>query len=200
MRWFVGSAVALLLLWAAFLASPYLALLDLAGAVEARNTERVSARVNVRAFRLSLAKQVAAAGMGSRALSSALGSPDATLAASAAAAAADPLLERIVTPEGVLTLLQHLGTDRTRPVQLAGRLRPNAEGLSMAADLVARSRWRGFRNVYFAVAAEPGGPEARLQLRLSRFRWRLVALELTPEARARLVDEVVRLAGERGRR
>jgi hypothetical protein len=200
MRWFVGSAVALLLLWAAFLASPYLALLDLAGAVEARNTERVSARVNVRAFRLSLAKQVAAAGMGSRALSSALGSPDATLAASAAAAAADPLLERIVTPEGVLTLLQHLGTDRTRPVQLAGRLRPNAEGLSMAADLVARSRWRGFRNVYFAVAAEPGGPEARLQLRLSRFRWRLVALELTPEARARLADEVVRLAGERGRR
>ena len=200
MRWFVGSAVTLLLVWMLYVASPYWALADLASAVETRNTSGIADRVNFRALRVELAKQIVAAGMASRPLATALGSPDANLAAGSLAVAADPLLERLVTPEGLVALLQDLGPDRAEPVRLAGRLRPNLEGLRTAADLVRTSRWRGFRNVYFTVASSPGLPSARLQFRLSRLKWRLVGFELTPEARQRLLDELVRLHGERTRR
>jgi hypothetical protein len=200
MRWFVGSAVTLLLVWMLYVASPYWALADLASAVETRNTSGIAGRVNFRALRVELAKQIVAAGMASRPLATALGSPDANLAAGSLAVAADPLLERLVTPEGLVALLQDLGPDRAEPVRLAGRLRPNLEGLRTAADLVRTSRWRGFRNVYFTVASSPGLPSARLQFRLSRLKWRLVGFELTPEARQRLLDELVRLHGERTRR
>lgn len=197
MRWFVGSAFALVLVWTLYVASPYLALIDLAGAVETRNASGIADRVNFRALRVELAKQIVAAGMTSRPLANALGSPDANLAAGSLAVAADPLLERLVTPEGLIVLLQDLGPDPAEPVRLAGRLRPNAEGLRTAADLVRTSRWRGFRNVYFTVTPRPGLPSARLQFRLSRLKWRLVGFDLTPDARQRLLDELVRLHGER---
>jgi hypothetical protein len=200
MRWFVGSAAALLLVWTLYVASPYWALVDLAGAVEARNASAIANRVNFRALRVELAKQIVAAGMASRPVADALGSPNANLAAGSLAVAADPLLERLVTPEGFVALLQDLGPSRSEPVRLAGRLRPNAEGLRTAVDLVRTSRWRGFRNVYFTVAPSPGLPSARLQFRLSRLKWRLVGFDLTPEARQRLLDELVQLHGDRGRR
>lgn len=201
MRWFVGSVVALLLVWLAFAVSPYWALLDLAASVEGRNVERIAGRVNMRALRQSVAKQVVQVGMGSPSVAAALGSPDPTVAAGTVALIADPLLERAVTPEGLVGLLQEMTRDRVEPVRIAGRLRPNAEGLRTAFDLLRASRWRGFRNVYFTVPPEPGsGPSARLQMRLSRLKWRLVAIELPPESRQRLLDEAVRLYGERNRR
>jgi hypothetical protein len=200
MRWFVGSAVTLILVWTLYVASPYWALVDLANAVEARNAAGIAERVNFRALRVELAKQIVAVGMSSRPLANALGSPDANLAAGSLAVAADPLLERLVTPEGLAALVQDLGPDPAEPVRLAGRLRPNMDGLRTAGDLVRTSRWRGFRNVYFTVSPNPGLPGVRLQFRLSRLKWRLVGFDLPPEARQRLLDELVRLHGERTRR
>ena len=197
MRWFVGSALGLVLLWAAYVASPYWALVDLAKAVESHDVQAISERVNFRAFRLSPARQVAAAGMGSRA-----GSPDANIAASTLAVAAEPLLERIVTPEGVVRLLDEIGTTgRPGSGSSARGVRLDRGALQTVVDLVRASRWRGFRNVYFSLAskADPD-QQSRLQLRLSRLRWRLVAVDLSPEARQRLRDEAVRLYEERSRR
>lgn len=201
MRWFVGSVCALLLVWLAFAVSPYWALLDLAAAIEARDVARIADRVNFRAVRVSVAKQVAQAGINAPSVAAALGSPDATVAANTVALVAEPLLEQAITPEGLVGLLGGLNPDRVEPVRIAGRLRPNAEGFQAAFRLLRASRWRGFRNVYFAVPPEPGsGPEARLQMRLSRLRWRLVAIELTPASRQQLLDEAVRLYRERERR
>ncbi len=201
MRWLAGGAVALLIIWTAYLASPYWALIDLAGAIEAREPDRIVERVNLRAIRVAVAKQIVAAGVASGAVTSALGSPDANLAAGSIAVAAEPLLERIVTPEGIAALLRGLGSESTDRVRQAARLRPNAEGLQIALNLVRSSRWRGFRNVYFALDAGPARPQgARIQLRLSRMKWRLVGIDLTAEARQSLLDDLVRVHGERTRR
>jgi len=200
MRWFVGSAVTLLLVWTLYVASPYWALVDLANAVETRDASGIADRVNFRALRVELAKQIVAVGMSSRPLANALGSPDANIAAGTLAIAADPLLARLVTPEGLVALFQDLGPNRSKPVRLAGRLQPSAEGVRTAMDLVRTSRWRGFRNVYFTVSPSPDLPSARLQFRLSRLKWRLVGFDLTPEARQRLLDELIRLHGDAARR
>ena len=61
MRWFLRSLVALALLWAVYLLSPYVALYNLAKAVEARDVALIGERVDFPALRLSLARQVAAA-------------------------------------------------------------------------------------------------------------------------------------------
>jgi hypothetical protein len=201
MRWLAGGAVALLIIWTAYLVSPYWALVDLAAAIEARSPDRIVERVNFRAIRAALAKQIVAAGAASGAVTSALGSPDSNLAAGSIAVAAEPLLERVVTPEGVAALLRDLDPDSTDGMDRAARLRPDAEGLQTALNLVRRSRWRGFRNVYFTLDAGPARPQgARIQLRLSRMKWRLVGIDLTPEARQRLVDDLVRLHRERTKR
>ncbi|NNM74874.1 DUF2939 domain-containing protein [Enterovirga aerilata] len=201
MRWFIGSALALLLAWTLYVASPYWALLDLARAIEARNVGDIADRVNFRALRASLARQVVAAGMSYRPLAQALGASDANLAAGSVAVAADPLLERIVTPEGLLGLLHDMGPDRTEPVRIAARPDPNLDGLRTAAELVRSSRWRGFRNVYFSIPPGAGrNAEGRLQLRFSRLKWRLVSFDISAEARQRLLDELVRLHAERRRR
>lgn len=190
MRWFVGSALALLLAWSLYLASPYWALWSFLGAVEARDPARIAERVNGRAVRLSLIKQIAVDGLGSRALSGALGSPDAQLTAGAIAAAADPLLEEAVRPERIVALLPEIReSGRGAP----GGLRPD-RALPAVAALLGASRWRGFRNVYFSLPpAAAADRRVRLQFRLSRLSWRLVGIEPTAETRERLLAELVRL-------
>ena len=61
MRWFRRSLVALALLWAVYLQSPYVALYNLAKALEARDVALIEERVDFPALRLSLARQIAAA-------------------------------------------------------------------------------------------------------------------------------------------
>jgi hypothetical protein len=61
------------------------------------------------------------------------------------------------------------------------------------ADLVAASRWRGFRNVYFELPPEePSERRFRLQFRLSRLKWRLIGVDLPEGVRQRLAGELLR--------
>jgi hypothetical protein len=187
MRPFVGAVVALVVLWCVYLGSPYWALWSFLSAVESRDPARIAERVNVRAVRLSLAKQIAQDGMASKALAGATGAAPSSMTASAIAAAADPIIEQIVTPEGL--------------VALAPEIRETSRGASgwrigggRLASFLQASRWRGFRNVYFTLP--PGAApdrRVRLQFRLSRLSWRLVGIEPTPETRARLLADLVRL-------
>ena len=201
MRWFVVCATAVLVLWTVHTASPYWALLDLARAVESRDAERVARRVNARAVRVALTKQLAAEVLESRPAASTLGGADPGLTAGGIATLADPLLEKYLTPEGLIGLLEDLSPADAQPVRLAGHLRLDARSLREAATLVWGSRWRGFRNLSFRVPPEgSASAQARLHFRLSRLTWRLVAIDLTPETRRRLVDEILRVIAERSRR
>lgn len=194
MRWFVGSAVAIVLIWGLYIASPYWAVLKFARAVESRNVQTIAERVNFRALRLSLAKQLVTEGLASRAVATALTGSDAQVAAGTIAAAADPLLEQLLTVEGVVGLLPDLGAGRAGTAAGGGGGRSASALLSDAVDLVRTSRWRGFRNIYFALPPNPGAdPQARLQFRLGRLKWRLVGVELNPETRQRLLAEMIRL-------
>ena len=104
MRWMLRIGIGLGLAWLVFLASPFVALHGLGRAVETRDVEAVRARVNFRALRLSLLKQVIGAYLDERA-GRALGPAERQLAADAGATAADPLVAQLLTPEAIIELL-----------------------------------------------------------------------------------------------
>ena len=61
MRWVMRSLVALVVAWAIFLMSPYVVFYRLAKAVEAKDVAILTERVNFRAVRISLSRQIASA-------------------------------------------------------------------------------------------------------------------------------------------
>jgi hypothetical protein len=188
MRWLVGAAVALLLVWAWYMASPYIALWNLATALEQRDTARLSDHVNVRALRVSLSRQLAAEEVATG-RAGPISAPDRQAAAAALAAVADPVMERLLTPGGILDLLR-ASAGSEAPDQPGRRVKLSARSFT---ELIAASRWRGFRNVYFALPPEePPERRFRLQFRLSRFEWRLTAIDLPEAVRQRLAGELMR--------
>jgi hypothetical protein len=188
MRWLVGAAVALLLVWAWYMASPYIALWNLATALEQRDTARLSDHVNVRALRVSLSRQLAAEEVAT-ARAGPISAPDRQAAAAALAALADPVMEHLLTPGGILDLLR-ASAGSEAPDQPGRRVKLSARSFT---ELIAASRWRGFRNVYFALPPEePPERRFRLQFRLSRFKWRLTTIDLPEAVRQRLAGELMR--------
>jgi hypothetical protein len=188
MRWLVGAAIALLLVWAWYMASPYLALWNLATALEQRDTARLSDHVNVRALRVSLSRQLAAEEVAT-ARAGPISAPDRQAAAAALAALADPVMERLLTPGGILDLLRASAGSEASD-QPGRRVKLSARSFT---ELIAASRWRGFRNVYFALPPEePPERRFRLQFRLSRFKWRLTTIDLPEAVRQRLAGELMR--------
>lgn len=188
MRWFVGAAMALLLVWAWYMASPYVALWDLGRAIEQRNVARLSDRVNVHAVRVSLARQVAAEEVGGH--GGTLSPADRQAAAAALAALADPVMQRLLTPSGILDLLRASADPEPHGEPHRRRVKLSSRSLT---DLIAVSHWRGFRNVYFALPPEES-PERRfrLQFRLARMKWRLISVDLPEAVRQRLTVELLR--------
>lgn len=189
MRILLGALAVLVVLWIAFVASPYVALYELGRGVEAGDGATVAERINFRALRHStianLATEVGAARAGSVTAS------DAQLAASAIAAAADPLIAPYLTGAGVVSLLRPAGSEPSDMARSAFATRET--GLARLVDILGSSSWRGFRTVYFILP--PGASRDhrfRLQLRFSRLRWRLVGLELPAATRKRLAAELVR--------
>lgn len=192
MRWLFAGATALFLLWAAYVASPYITLIRFATALASVDVPEIAERINLRAIRIALAKQLVGEGLAGKA-ATALGSSESELAKATVALAADPFLEALVTTEGVAGLLGDADVESLGAAGQPGvieRLRGVARTI---ASLATTSRWRGFRNVYFTVPPERS-PESqvRLQFRLSRLSWRLVGIDLSAAQRTRLVDEIVR--------
>lgn len=201
MRWFAASVIAVAVAWAVYVASPYWALRGLAAAVEAGNVEEVAARVNFRALRHALSRHLVS-DLTAADRTGALGTPDAQLAAAAIAAAANPLVEQLLTPEGVVFLLRGGASGRRdaadvsaeAPAEVQPPFAGGARTFERLSALMSASSWRGFRNVYFTLPLD--GPRAsrfRLQLRLSRLHWRLVSVELPSDVRRRIALEAVGL-------
>lgn len=189
MRWFAAIVLALLVVWLGYAVSPYWALYRLAQAVEHGDVDGIAARVNSRALRFSLAKQIgqdlAAAERGG------IAGPDAQLAAGTAAMLAEPFLDEVISPRGILQLLRTTPSGETGTGSLfSGGAAVSLDDLD---DFMAASTWRGFRNLYVTLPPEePRETRFRLQLRLGQLRWRLVSLELPARLRQRIVETAMR--------
>lgn len=191
MRWMVRIGLALLVGWVVFAVSPYVALYNLARAVEARDVAAIRERVNFRAVRLSITKQIVTDYLVSIGKGRELSASDRSLAAGVGATIADPLVAKLVTPEALLDLLDDGWPEGVVPGKPPGSGGLGVNALKDAWRVFAASETRGFRVVRVPLPPEkPPEEQFRLQLRFQHLAWRLTGVELPAALRQRLVKEL----------
>ncbi|MGE7413020.1 DUF2939 domain-containing protein [Methylobacterium tarhaniae] len=201
-RWWLAG-LAILLLWIAYGASPYVALYRISQAVQAHDTAALEQRVNFRTLRLSLTRQAHAAAVEAIAARRDLSPRERTILTEASGALAGPLVESLVTPATLIDLLDDgwpvragLARDAAPAGEAAaapeaqrggGALGLHASTFSQLFALFRSSEPRGFRGM--VVSYPPDRPlenRFRLRLRLRGWTWRLVDLELPGALRERI--------------
>lgn len=191
MRWLLGFALCLLL--GVYLASPLLALQNIASAVEAKDAEALTERIDFPSLRRSFTKQIVATYFEITGRRLPLGAMSRRLAVSVA----DPVVAQLMTVRALLNLLAK-GT--------AGKA-VQAERAPFTTDAF-QSVWRlwlsaDYLGRDFYIYLPPDGARStqfRVHLRLERWRWTIVGIELPEELAQKLARELIDVTQDRGRR
>ena len=157
MRWTFRICFMLFLAWAIFMVSPFVALYDLAKAVETRDVARIENRINFRAVRTSVSRQIIGDYLHTPEGRDKLGGIDGRAAANAGAVAVNPMVEQLITTQALIDLL-----DDGWPQQVAEPTGTRAIPISLEFDFV-REAWRlflasesaGFRSVTIPIRRTP---------------------------------------------
>jgi hypothetical protein len=184
MRWTFRISFLLLLAWAIFMVSPFVALYDLSKAVQARDVARIAERVNFNALRVSLARQI----LGEYLKAQDLSERDRQLAAQAGTAALNPVLEELLTPQALIDLLED---GQLQQLQQEGTgtqaISFDPGSLQQAWRIFILSESQGFRAVTIPLTPdEPRDRQFRITLRLSGTTWRLTGIDLPSSLREEL--------------
>jgi hypothetical protein len=189
MRKTILIGVLAILAWIGWLMWPLTAVYALARAVEARNATAISETLEPLAIRRSLGAQVL------EAYSRLTGTPIArnSLIAALTGSIADPLVVKIMSPEGIALLLQSGWVSPELAERPSG-----AQGLSTRAlgDI-----WQVFRNsrreldrYWISFPADrPDDQRFDLEWRLRGLQWRIVAIRMPAPLADRLAEQLVRI-------
>lgn len=189
MRWTIRISFLLFLAWAIFMVSPFVALYDLNKAVEAKDIGRITERVNFNALRNSLSRQI----LGEYMKDQDLEGVERDLATEAGAAALNPVVEQLVTPQALIDLLEDGWPEATAGGMsgTAVSLRFDMGSLKQAWRTFIFSESQGFRSVTIPVRAdEAKEKQFKITMRLRGTTWRLSGIELP----ASLRDELIKRA------
>jgi hypothetical protein len=191
MRWTLRISFLLFLAWAIFMVSPFVALYDMSKAIEARDMDRITERVNFNALRVSLARQILGEYLKTQDLDG-LGQQAATQAGTAVL---NPVLEELITPQAVIDLLDDGQLQQATGTQgRNGSFFPlgfDAASLGKAWRTFIMSETQGFRAITIPLPAdEPRDKQFKITLRLRGTTWRLTGIDL-PEP---LKDELIKRA------
>jgi Protein of unknown function (DUF2939) len=179
-----------------FLVSPFLGLMHLQSAIEARNAGALAERVDFRRVRQSLGHQIIAtylkiSGRGSR-----LGQVGSTIAAGYGASIADPLLNDLINPETMLDFLAGRGVSSTTfslPPGL-GPLPTDALGSLWQAFTLCEY---GIGNFYISLPVKVEATERfRLRMQVLQWDWKLTEIGLPERLRVMLAKELERRIGQ----
>ncbi len=188
MRWTFRISFLLFLAWAIFMVSPFVALYDLSKAVEARNLDRITERVNFNALRVSLARQI----LGEYLKTQDLDGLGQQAAAQAGTAVLNPVLEELITPQAVIDLLKDGQLQQAAGPQggngLFFPLRFDAPSLGKAWRTFIMSESQGFRAITIPLPVdEPKERQFKITLRLRYATWRLTGIELPEPLKEELI-------------
>ncbi|MBB3018620.1 hypothetical protein FHR70_001674 [Microvirga lupini] len=184
MRWTFRISFMLLLAWAIFVVSPFVALYDLSKAVQAKDVARITERVNFNALRASLARQI----LGEYLKTQDISERDRQLVAQAGATTLNPVLEELVTPQAVIDLLED---GQLQQIQREGAGGPaislNPGSLQNVWRIFILSEAQGFRAITIPLTPdEPKDQQFKVTLRLSGTTWRLTGIDLPSALREEL--------------
>jgi Protein of unknown function (DUF2939) len=197
MRWTLRISFFLFLAWLIFLASPFVALYDLAKAVDARDLGRISDRVNFNALRVSLSRQILGAFVNGRDL----GDLDRQLAIGAGATLLNPVVEELVTPEALVDLLEDGWPQQSTGGGNGGGASPlgvDRASFGMAWRTFIASESQGFRSITIPLpATEPKEKQFKVTLRLRGATWRLTGIDLPQSLRDILIKRASQVASKK---
>jgi Protein of unknown function (DUF2939) len=195
MRMTSSIIAALVALWLAYAVSPFVGVYRLAGAVQARDVAALSARVDFAALRGSLAAQITRTYLRLTGKAGQTGSLLEQFTIGVAASVAAPMLTKLVSPEGLLDLLQNgrpseLLPDSTATLPTPGGLNQEALG----------NVWRAYLNSELGIARffldvpvdKPRQESFRLQFCLRDWTWMLCGIELPEPLQVRLAQELIK--------
>jgi hypothetical protein len=190
MRWTLRISFLLFLAWAIFMVSPFVALYDLSKAVEARDMGRITERVNFNALRTSLSRQI----LGEHLTGQNLDEAERDLAMEAGAAALNPVIEQLITPEALADLFEHGWLEKAvgHPASATIPLRFDIGSLRQAWRTFLFSESEGFRIVTIPIPVDqPKDQQFQITMRLRNTTWRLSGIELPAPLRKELVKRAV---------
>ncbi len=183
MRWTLRISFLLLLAWAIFMVSPFVALYDLSKAVEARDVARITERVNFNALRVSLARQI----LGEYLKTQDLGGLDQQAASQVGAATLNPVLEELITPQAVIDLLDDGQIAGAGGVP-ASPIRLDLGSFGNAWRTFIASESQGFRAITIPLPADAQkDSQFRVTMRLRGTTWRLTGIDLPAPLREELI-------------
>lgn len=195
MTWTLRITFLLFLAWLIFLVSPFVALYDLAKAVEARDVPRIEQRINLRALRTSFSRQILGEYLKTP-NGQEIGGIDPDAASHAGAAVFDPYIQTLVTPQTLMDLLdkgwsQHGATGAAPDLSAIDLRTFDASALRRAWDLFIASESQGFRSIIIPLPPDrPKDEQFRLTWRLSGTTWRLTGLDLPKTLREELIRRI----------
>jgi hypothetical protein len=194
MRRALWIAVTLVILFflAVYIASPLIALHNIASAVDAKDAAALTERIEFPAVRRSLTRQLVATYRRLTGKTVPLGAISRRLAVSVA----DPVVARLMTVRALLDLLSKGEAGEGAKVRMErAPITPNAFKsvwrLWLHSDYLGRD---------FYVHLPPEGPredQFTLHLRPINWRWKVVGIDLPEELKERLAQEIVKLTQER---
>jgi hypothetical protein len=193
MRWILRIVAVLILIWAVYFVSPYVSLYGLAKAVEAKDVAAIEQRVNFRAVRVSVAKQLIPAYLIATGRESDLKGLRGQTVGGIGASFADPLIAQYLSPEALAGFLndpRSVAGGGTAGMALGGI---GASSIGDAWRLFITAQTRGFRVISFAVPPDkPADDQFRLQMRIKGLGWRLVGIDLPKPVLKGLVQELIK--------
>lgn len=195
MTWTIRVSFMLFLAWTLFIASPFVALYDLAKAIEVRNITRIDERVNFHALRTSLSRQIVDDYMKTPDGQLELTDIHRQLAADAGAKVFTPLIEELMTPHALADLLEagHRLWSTEAENAPSFPLRLGFGSFEQAWTLFMNAEPQGFRSISMNLPAQsPKDRQFRLTFRLSGSTWRLTGLDLPQSLRDDLLGRVAR--------
>jgi hypothetical protein len=178
---------------AAYSVWPFIALFELVEAVRARDLPAVTDRVDVPALSRSLSHQVM------QGYARVAGGPSSPLAQqlviSLGSGLADPMVQKMVTPDAVADLIQ-VGW----PVAVLGRKLDDVPGIGYAGNafqLYLNSEYGLDEFRLWLPVDKPLPEQYRLTMRRSGLRWKLIGVVLPERVRDRLGQEIVKATSRR---
>lgn len=184
MRWTLRISFLLLLAWAIFLVSPFVALYDLSKAVEAKDVARITERVNFNALRVSLARQI----LGEYLKTQDLGGLDQQAASQFGTATLNPVLEQLITPQAIIDMLDDGRLSQVGAGGPASPIRLDLGSLKSAWRTFITSESQGFRAITIPLPAEASKEDQfRVTMRLRGTTWRLTGIDLPAPLREELI-------------
>jgi Concanavalin A-like lectin/glucanases superfamily/Protein of unknown function (DUF2939) len=191
MRWALWITITLIILFGVYLASPLLALHRMASAVEERDAVALTGRIDFRAVRRSLTKQIVATYLELTGKKLPLGAITKRFALSIA----DPIVARLMTVKALLDLLGKGEAGKGAGVPI-DRAPFTSNAFKSVWRLWLNSDHLGRDFYVFLPPEAPRNEQFKVHLRLIQWQWKLVGIELPKELRQQLARELVELTQE----